>query len=73
MNKIMTFHMTLRDAKPKVWRKVQVFENMSVADFAYIVLTVFEMKASHLLKVTVPVGQMQVERYKELLMMRKHS
>ena len=63
----MTFHMTLRDAKPKVWRKVQVFENMSVADFAYIVLTVFEMKASHLLKVTVPVGQMQVERYKELV------
>lgn len=67
MNKTMTFHMTLRDAKPKVWRKVQVFENMSVADFAYIVLTVFEMKASHLLKVTVPVGQMQVERYKELV------
>ena len=67
MNKTMTFHMTLRDAKPKVWRKVKVFENMSVADFAYIVLTVFEMKASHLLKVTVPVGQMQVERYKELV------
>ena len=67
MEKVFQFYMELRDSKPKVWRKVQVPEKMTVADLAYTVLTVFEMKATHLLKVTVPVGQMQVEKYKRLM------
>mgnify|MGYP001188776843 CR=1 FL=1 len=56
----------LRDSKPHIWRRVQVDRNMTVAEFCYIVLVLFEMQASHLLKVTVPVGQMQVEKFKKL-------
>lgn len=63
---IYDLELELRDSKPKIWRRVQIDQNMTVADFCYIVLVLFEMQASHLFKVTVPVGQMQVEKYRKL-------
>jgi hypothetical protein len=39
---------------------------MTVAEFAYMTLVLFEMQASHLFKITVPVGEMQVEKYRKL-------
>lgn len=61
------FYLELRDSNPKIWRTIQVNSNMTVADFIYIVLPLFEMEAAHLFKVTVPVGLMQVEKFKELM------
>lgn len=67
MTKVYQFHLELRDSKPKIWRTIRVDRKMTVADFCYIVLVVFEMKASHLFKVIVPVGLMQIEKYKRLM------
>jgi hypothetical protein len=66
MNKIYQFRLELRDTKPRIWRTVQVNSKMTVAEFSYIVLVLFEMQASHLMKVTVPVGQIQIEKFKKL-------
>jgi hypothetical protein len=62
--KAYVLEMQLRDMKPKIWRKVVVPEKITVAELAYIVLTIFEMKASHLFKVTAPVGKTLFESYK---------
>jgi hypothetical protein len=61
------FNLELRDSKPTIWRTIRVSPKMTVAELCYIVLVVFEMQASHLFKVTVPVGEMQVEKYRKLL------
>ena len=69
------FYLELRDSNPKIWRIIQVNSNITVADFIYIVLPLFEMEAAHLFKVTVPVGLMQVENLKHywvMNLMKKH-
>jgi len=64
--KVYEFNLELRDSKPTIWRTIQVQEKITVAEFVYIVLVLFEMQASHLFKITVPVGKMQVEKNKKL-------
>ncbi len=61
-NKAYEFYAELKDFTPKIWRKFKVNKNITVADFSYIVLTLFEMQASHLFKVIVPTGEMLVEQ-----------
>ena len=39
----------LEDYKPKIWRRFQVKGDITVARLGYIVMTLYEMKASHLL------------------------
>ena len=43
------FFAELEDYQPKIWRRFHVSGNISVARLAYIVMTMYEMKASHLL------------------------
>ena len=51
INKIYEFHAELEDFKPKIWRRFQVSDNISIAEIGYIVMTMYEMEASHLLSV----------------------
>ncbi|SBV91893.1 conserved hypothetical protein [uncultured delta proteobacterium] len=51
---IYQFYAVLDDYKPIIWRRFQVPGNVTIARLAYIVMTLFEMKASHLFAVEVP-------------------
>ena len=53
MNKIeiYEFYAELRDFEPRIWRRFKVNSDSTIAELAYILLTMFEMKASHLFKV----------------------
>ena len=46
---IYQFYAELEDYKPKIWRRFQVKGDITVARLGYIVMTMYEMKASHLL------------------------
>jgi len=48
---IYQFYAELEDYRPKIWRRFQVQGNCSVARLGYIVMTLYEMKASHLLAI----------------------
>jgi len=41
----------LDDFKPKIWRRFQVTDDVTVARFGYIIQVLFEMTASHLMAV----------------------
>jgi hypothetical protein len=45
------FYAELEDYKPKIWRRFQVKGDITVARLGYIVMTMYEMKASHLLAI----------------------
>lgn len=45
---IYKFYAELDDYKPKIWRRFQVSSNIKVARLGYIIMALFEMKASHL-------------------------
>jgi len=49
--KIYQFYSELEDFKPKIWRRFQVSDDITVAEFGYIVMTMYEMMASHLLAI----------------------
>lgn len=51
---IYQFYAELDGYKPVLWRRFQVAGNITIARLAYIVMTLFEMKASHLFAVEVP-------------------
>ena len=51
---IYQFYAQLVDYKPKIWRRFQIANNISMARFGYIIMTMFEMQASHLFCFDVP-------------------
>jgi len=53
---IYQFYAELDDYKPKIWRRFQVTDDITVARLGYIVQVLFEMTASHLMELEVPVG-----------------
>jgi len=53
---IYQFYAELDDYKPKIWRRFQVSDDITVARLCYIIQVLFEMKASHLMELEVPVG-----------------
>lgn len=53
-NPIYEFHAQLRDYQPKMWRRFQVVNNITMARLGYILMTLFEMQASHLFRIEVP-------------------
>lgn len=65
MIKQYELYLVLKGAKPKVWRNILVNKSITVAELAYIILVVFEMKASHLFKITVPVGATLLKAYRK--------
>lgn len=52
---IYQFYAELADYKPKIWRRFQAMNNITMAKLGYIVMTMFEMQASHLFCINVPV------------------
>ena len=53
---IYQFYAELDGFKPKIWRRFQVVDNITVARLGYIVQVLFEMTASHLMAIEVPRG-----------------
>jgi len=51
---IYQFYAELDDYKPKIWRRFQVPDNITVARLGYIIQVLFEMTASHLMALEVP-------------------
>ena len=62
---IYQFYAELDDYKPKIWRRFQVVDNITVAQLGYILQVLFEMKASHLMAIEVPKGENYVEYVKQ--------
>lgn len=54
---IYQFYAELDDFKPKIWRRFQVTDNITVARLGYIIQVLFEMTASHLMAIEVPFGE----------------
>ncbi len=50
---IYQFYAELDDYEPKMWRRFQVSKTISLARLGYIVMTMFEMQASHLFGIDV--------------------
>lgn len=54
---IYEFYAELENYHPKIWRRFQVAGNVSMARLGYILMTLFEMKASHLFRLEVPAEE----------------
>ena len=54
---VYQFYAELDDYTPKIWRRFQVSANITVARLGYILMTLFEMKASHLFAFELPVDR----------------
>ncbi len=54
---IYQFYSELSDYKPKIWRRFQVTNNVTMARLGYILMTMFEMQASHLFCFDVPFNK----------------
>lgn len=63
---IYQIYAELDDYKPSIWRRFQVMNNITMARLAYILMTLFEMKASHLYKFEVD----ELENFKNYLKTR---
>lgn len=50
---IYQIYAELQDYKPKIWRRFQVMNDITMARLAYILMTLLEMQASHLYKFEV--------------------
>lgn len=53
-NPIYEFYAQLRDYQPKMWRRFQVANNITMARLGYILMTLFEMQANHLFRIEEP-------------------
>ncbi len=54
---IYQFYAELTNYEPKMWRRFQVMNNITMAKLGYIIMTMFEMEASHLFCFDVPVAE----------------
>lgn len=52
---VYQFQAELCDYTPKIWRRFQTAADISMAKLGYIVMTMFEMQASHLFHLDIPV------------------
>lgn len=48
---IYQFYSELNDYEPKIWRRFQVLDNITMARLGYIVMTLYEMQANHLFRI----------------------
>lgn len=54
---IYEMYAELKEYEPKMWRRFQVMNNISMARLAYIIMTMFEMEANHLFCFEVPYAE----------------
>ena len=50
----MELHTELIGFEPKIWRRIQIPSNITMARFAYVLMGMYEMKASHLFRYEIP-------------------
>ncbi len=53
---IYQFYSELDNYRPKIWRRFQVASSVTVARLGYILMTLYEMRASHLFAVEWPIS-----------------
>ena len=68
LKEIYQLYAELKDYSPKIWRRFEVVSNITIARLGYILMTLFEMQASHLFSFDVPFS----ENYR-IRMAEKHS
>ena len=56
-NEIYQLYAELKDYTPKIWRRFEVVSDVSIARLGYILMTLFEMHASHLFSFDVPFNE----------------
>ncbi len=61
VHKVYRFYAQLKDYSPKIWRRFEVNGNKTMAEFGYILMTLFEMKACHLFSFTYDFGEEFIE------------
>lgn len=54
---INTMYAELKDYEPKIWRRFEVVNNITIARLGYILMTLFEMQARHLFCFDVPFSE----------------
>lgn len=52
---IYQFTVELKNYKPRIWRRILVGDDMTVAELAYIVLIIFRAACSHLMNIEKPM------------------
>jgi len=56
VRKVYQFRAELFDYEPLIWRRFQVTSDITLSRFCYILMTLFEMEASHLFKIECPLN-----------------
>ncbi len=54
---IYQFYAELADYRPRMWRRFQTADNITLARLGYIIMAMFEMKAYHLFCFDAPTGE----------------
>lgn len=54
---VYEFYAELTDYEPKIWRRFQIMNNITMARLGYILMTLFKMQAAHLFCFDVPVAE----------------
>jgi hypothetical protein len=62
-NPIYEFYAQLRDYQPKMWRRFQVANNITMARLGYILMTLFEMQANHPFRIEEPSERTQLHLF----------
>ena len=57
VRKVYQFRTELFDYEPLIWRRFQVTSDITLSRFCYILMTLFEMEASHLFMIGFPLGE----------------
>ncbi|MDR1018066.1 MAG: plasmid pRiA4b ORF-3 family protein [Lachnospiraceae bacterium] len=59
---IYQFYSELSYYEPKIWRRFQVMDDITMARLGYIIMTMYEMEASHLFQLKVPYNENMSKR-----------
>lgn len=57
IKQIFQLYAELKDYSPKIWRRFEVVSNITMARLGYILMTLFEMQASHLFCFDIPFSK----------------
>lgn len=52
MSKVLTFKVEIKELEDRIWRKIEITDNKTIADLAYTILATFDSLAYHLYDVT---------------------
>ena len=52
MNKVLTFYVRIKGLEDKIWRKIEIKESDTLADFSYFILASFELFSNEFFTIT---------------------